>query len=78
MASLAILAVWLLVTTGCSLQTKEELEQEWNDRTTQHFRTVEYKGHSYILYEYNVREYSKGGLTHDPDCKKCKEESPFE
>lgn len=72
----SILLVLLALTlTGCKKPTPEERQQiqerlqkidDENLRGDLH--TVEYNGHSYIIYQGRY----KGGITHDPDCP-CRE-----
>lgn len=69
--TLALLALLALTLTGCEKPTPEEKQQiqerlqkidDENRRDDLH--TVEYNGHSYIIYQGRY----KGGITHDPDC----------
>ena len=73
--TLSILALLALTLTGCKKPTPEERQQiqerlqkidDENRRDDLH--TVEYNGHSYIIYQGRY----KGGITHDPDCS-CRE-----
>lgn len=70
-----LLAMLSLTLTGCKKPTPEERQQiqerlqkidDENRRDDLH--TVEYNGHSYIIYQGRY----KGGITHDPDCQ-CRE-----
>lgn len=74
---LFLLALLALTLTGCKKPTPEERQQiqerlqkidDENRRDDLH--TVEYNGHSYIIYQSRY----KGGITHDPDCP-CHDES---
>ena len=69
--TIALLSLLALTLTGCKKATPEERQQirerlqkidEANFRDDLH--TIEYNGHSYIIYEGRY----KGGITHDPDC----------
>ncbi len=73
--TLTLLALLVLTLTGCKKPTPEERQQiqerlqqidDKNRRDDLH--TVEYNGHSYIIYQGRY----KGGITHDPDCP-CRE-----
>lgn len=66
--TLTILALLALTLTGCEKETKEQKQQRIDDIYGSCLKTVNYKGHSYILYDGN----RKGGITHDPDCQ-CRE-----
>ena len=68
---LTILALLALTMTGCKKPTPEERQQiqERKQKIDDEIRrndlhTVEYNGHSYIIYQGRY----KGGITHDPDC----------
>lgn len=50
-------------------QTPEQIEKTKNERITNHFKRVEWEGHTYIVYELNSPQYGKFGITHDPDCE---------
>lgn len=65
-----ILALLALTLTGCeSNQTPEQKQQYLDNRYDGYIKTVNYRGHSYILYS----EYrTGGGIIHDPDCP-CRE-----
>lgn len=69
--TIAILALLALTLAGCKKYTPEKRQQiqerlhkidDENRRDDLH--TVEYNGHSYIIYQGRY----KGGITHDPDC----------
>lgn len=69
--TLPLLALLALTLTGCKKPTPEERQQiqerlqkidEANLRDDLY--TVDYNGHSYIIYQGRY----KGGITHDPDC----------
>lgn len=73
--TLSILALLALTMTGCKKPTPEERQQiqERKQKIDDEIRrndlhTVEYNGHSYIIYQGRY----KGGITHDPDCP-CRE-----
>ena len=67
-----ILSFLLTLTfTGCKIPTPDERKRmeeesrkidEANIRNELH--TVDYDGHSYIIYE----SYKRGGIIHNPDC----------
>lgn len=68
--TLTLLALLALTLIGCKEPTPEERQQiqerfqkidDENRRDALH--TVEYNGHSYIIYQGRY----KGGITHDPD-----------
>ncbi len=63
-----LLALLALTLTGCEELTQEEAQQIIDNSASYHLRTVNYHGHSYIIY----RGYREGGITHDPDCP-CRE-----
>ena len=67
----AILALLALTLTGCEdSRTPEQKQQYLGNRYDGYIKTVNYRGHSYILYS----EYrTGGGITHDPDCPCHKE-----
>lgn len=60
--TLSILALLAVTLTGCEDST--HFGMGFDDRII----TMEYNGHSYIVY----KGASKGGITHDPDCP-CRE-----
>lgn len=64
----AILAAVLCAVclSGCvDNRTPEQRQQYLDNRYDDYIKTVNYRGHSYILYS----EYKTGGgITHDPDC----------
>ena len=73
--TISILALLALTLTGCKKPTPKERQQiqerlqkidDENLRGDLH--TVEYNGHSYIIYQGRY----KGGITHNPDCP-CRE-----
>lgn len=73
--TLIILALLALTLTGCEKPTPEERQQmqerlqKIDDEIRRNdLHTVEYNGHSYIIYQGRY----KGGITHDPDCT-CRE-----
>lgn len=56
--------------SGCEEQTPEQRQQYIDNMYDGYIETVNYRGHSYILYS----EYrTGGGITHDPDCPCHKE-----
>ncbi len=57
--------------SGCDdNRTPEQKQQYLDNRYDGYIKTVNYRGHSYILYS----EYrTGGGITHDPDCPCHKE-----
>lgn len=58
--TLLLLALLALTLTGCGKPTQEQVD----DIYSRDLVTVNYKGHSYILY----KAHKQGGITHDPDC----------
>lgn len=52
--------------SGCvDNRTPEERQRDIDDLYIRKIKTVNYRGHSYILYS----EFKTGGgITHDPDC----------
>lgn len=68
--TIAILALLALTLTGCEdNRTQEQKQQCLDNKYDGYIKTVNYRGHSYILYS----EYrTGGGITHDPDCP-CRE-----
>lgn len=72
---LLLLALLALTMTGCKKPTPEERQQIQerlqkidDENLLDDLHTVEYNGHSYIIYKGS----QKGGITHDPDCP-CRE-----
>ena len=63
--TISILSLLAVTLTGCG--SKDIREDDGFDRYDC-ITTAEYNGHSYIIY----KGYSKGGITHDPDCP-CRE-----
>ena len=56
--------------SGCEVQTPEQRQQAIDNMYGVNIKTVNYRGHSYILYS----KFRKGGgITHDPDCPCHKE-----
>ena len=62
----------ILMLCGCEEQTAEErlqiqqrLEEIDDAQRRDDLHTVDYHGHSYIIYQGRC----KGGIVHDPDCK---------
>lgn len=73
--TLSILTLLVLTLTGCEKPTPEERQQIQerlqkidDEKLSDDLHTVEYNGHSYIIYQGRY----KGGITHDPDCP-CRE-----
>lgn len=70
-ACVFVMLLLCLLLTGCG-DTKEMMDkkrQEENRVIVGNFRTVEYNGHSYIVYrEFHGPHHTFSGLTHDPDC----------
>lgn len=70
--SLLSTGVAILLLVGCKgavdreRMTQREAE---NMAIVNNFRTVEYNGHSFIVYREIYGTKNFGGLTHDPDCK---------
>lgn len=63
--TIAILALLALTLTGCEDNRTPEQRQKIDDENRRDdLHTVEYNGHSYIIYQGRY----KGGITHDPDC----------
>ena len=61
-----LLALCAIALTGCGEQkTQEEFQQYLDNRCDGYIKTVNYRGHSYILYSESGKG---GGITHDPDC----------
>ena len=61
--------------SGCEdNRTPEQRQEQWqqylDDRYDGYIKTVNYRGHSYILYS---KYRTGGGITHDPDCPCHKE-----
>lgn len=67
---LTLLALLALTLTGCEdNRTPEQKQQYLDNKYDGYIKTVNYRGHSYILYS----EFrTGGGITHDPDCP-CQE-----
>lgn len=73
--TISILSLLALALTGCKKPTPEErqqiqerLQQIDDENLRGDLHTVEYNGHSYIIYQGRY----KGGIAHDPDCP-CRE-----
>lgn len=73
--TLTLLALLALTLVGCKKPTPEErqqiqerLQQIDDENLRDDLHTVEYNGHTYIIYQGRY----KGGITHDPDCP-CRE-----
>ena len=58
---ITLLALLALTLTGCE---KENVSKDDGFDKYDSINKAEYNGHSYIIY----KGYSKGGITHDPDC----------
>ena len=72
---LTLFALLTLTLTGCKNTTSEERQQIQErlqkideEYLSDDLHTIEYNGHSYIIYQGRY----KGGITHDPDCP-CRE-----
>ena len=71
---LLLLALCAIALTGCEptpeekQQIQERLQKIDDENRRDDLHTVEYNGHSYIIYQGRY----KGGITHDPDCP-CRE-----
>lgn len=67
---LTLFALCAIALTGCEdNRTPEQKQQAIDDRLARYnLSTVNYRGHSYIVYE----GYREGSITHDPDCP-CRE-----
>lgn len=73
--TILFLALCAVALTGCKKPTPEQRQQiqerlQKIDDANLHddLHTVDYNGHSYIIYQGR----RKGGITHDPDCP-CRE-----
>lgn len=68
--TLTLLALLALTLTGCEdNRTPEQVQQYLDNKYDGYIKTVNYRGHSYILYS----EFrTGGGILHDPDCP-CRE-----
>ena len=67
--TLTLLSLLALTLTGCEdNRTPEYKQQRIDDMYGGCINTVNYKGHSYIIYS----GHHQGGITHDPDCP-CRE-----
>ena len=68
---LAVSLFLLLLITGCGKtingERKSRTDME-NEAITKSLRTVEYNGHSYIVYREVYGTKNFGGITHDPEC----------
>lgn len=73
--TLTLLALLALTLTGCEdNRTPEQKQQYLDNKYGSRIKTVNYRGHSYILYS----EFrTGGGITHDPDCP-CREKGGVE
>lgn len=67
--TLPLLALLALTLTGCVEYTPEEKQIIHEKDILNDLYTVEYKGHSYIVFKSGV---NKGGILHNPDCP-CRE-----
>lgn len=68
---LILSVIILLLLTGCGKMIegdrKSQREME-NQAITKSLRTVNYNGHSYIVYREVFGTKNFGGITHDPEC----------
>lgn len=58
--TLTLLALLALTLAGCEKPTQDEVDNMYSRDLV----TVNYRGHSYILY----KALKQCGITHDPDC----------
>lgn len=61
----------LLLLAGCGKMIEEDRKSQRefeNQAILNSLRTVDYKGHSYIIYREVLGTKNFGGITHDPDC----------
>lgn len=69
-----LLLLLLVILGSCSIETDsiEDFKKAINSPilSIEHF---EYKGHDYILFDSGNGHWAGGGVVHDPDCNKCKE-----
>ena len=68
---ITLLIMCIITLTGCKKPTPEERQQIQerlqkidDENCREDLHTVEYNGHSYIIYQGRY----KGGITNDPDC----------
>ncbi len=68
MKKLTISALCLLALTlmGCRELTPEQRQQRLDDMYGGALKTVNYRGHSYIIFIFDG--VKQGGITHDPEC----------
>ena len=67
--AIPILSLFVFMLTGCNNNGVSKHDQQFiNDSYSKCLETVNYKGHSYIIY----KGYKQGGILHDPDCQ-CKD-----
>lgn len=64
-----IMAIVFLVSCQSTIdkEKKAQIEAE-NKAIVSSLRTVEFNGHSYIVYREGFGTKNFGGITHDPDC----------
>jgi len=67
---LMILVLLITLLSSCEVSADKDSLQQFS---IENFHEVEYKGHSYVMFMYNVGNCSFAGLTHNPDCQ-CQKE----
>lgn len=67
LSSMGLIFLWFIGIPRCD-RTQEQKQQDIDRQYDSQLTTVNYRGHSYILYT----GYKQGGIVHDPDCP-CRE-----
>lgn len=72
-ASMQLFVVLALVLmTGCLPVQGEHGKNADGSETYGRFRKMQFEGHDYLFYIEGGGSGQRGGLSHDPECRKCK------
>lgn len=70
-----IIALMLLtVSIGCENEYGSHGRRFDGTETEGKFSRVEFEGHSYLMYVEGGGKTRFGGITHNPECSKCKQQ----
>ena len=66
----AVIAVVVLAACSGELEREKRNQREAEEKAIKsNLRSVDYKGHTYIVYREIYGTKNFGGITHDPECR---------